>query len=133
MPEVGDHDRPRQLPMIAGVTLPRHNGRTEGVNTRYGTARSFDSPGCGVADYALGDLPAMKKIAWAAAAVMVAGVALSECSAEPAVKLPRGVTGTGIPFTVFIDRQGRVASVVRGPISEDVTRSLAGPLLKEPA
>ncbi|MES4887378.1 TlpA disulfide reductase family protein [Streptomyces sp. NPDC096012] len=49
-----------------------------------------------------------------------------------ALRIPRGtVSQTGYPYTVFLDRRGRVAASVSGEVSEDQVRHLVKRLLAE--
>ncbi|MFF6786488.1 redoxin domain-containing protein [Streptomyces sp. NPDC012510] len=50
------------------------------------------------------------------------------------LQIPQGVVPQrGYPYTVFLDRRGRVAASVAGAVSEDQVRRLVKPLLAEEA
>ncbi|MFD8112283.1 TlpA family protein disulfide reductase [Streptomyces microflavus] len=47
-------------------------------------------------------------------------------------KLPKGLVNTqGLPFTVFVDRAGKLAGAVSGGVSEEDPDAILGALLKE--
>lgn len=48
------------------------------------------------------------------------------------LRIPRGaVSQVGLPYTVFIDRKGRIAASVSGGITEQQVRNIVTPLLAE--
>lgn len=48
------------------------------------------------------------------------------------LKLPRGLVNTqGLPFSLFVDRSGKVAGVLRGAVSEEDLGSIVTLMLKE--
>lgn len=48
------------------------------------------------------------------------------------LKLPRGLVNPQIlPFTLYIDREGRIAGAIQFPVSEDDVRDAVTPILKE--
>lgn len=57
---------------------------------------------------------------------------LHDPSGKQFFKLPKGLVNTqGLPFTVFVDRAGKLAGAVSGGVSEEDLDAILGALLKE--
>ncbi|MEW2130188.1 TlpA disulfide reductase family protein [Streptomyces sp. NPDC005435] len=51
---------------------------------------------------------------------------------KQALRVPRGtVSQVGLPYTVFLDRQGRIAASVSGSVTEEQVRDVVTPLLAD--
>lgn len=134
-------DRPAAIP----VSVPRLEGPGEITIGRPGarpTVVNLWASWCGPCKE---EMPAVQRFATANPAVRVVGVAIDdapdaarEFAREVGVRFPLGVDSddgvsngygaTGLPTTLLLDRQGRLASTWAGPVTEADLTTLVGAL-----